>query len=97
MKRNYLKNLFLCLCLFAGTSAFAQSGEIDGISYNFTNSHAEVTSGKGCSGEITIPESVSYNGATYDVEAIGNDAFHFFVFDNDVFNNRRETAIDFIF
>ena len=69
------------------TAVAAQDFEIDGIYYNISssaNKAVEVT----CKGEysyeysneytgnVVIPESVTYNGATYSVTSIGEDAFY---------------------
>ena len=44
---------------------------IDGICYNFSEDEAEVTSSKEFySGDLVIPETVSYNGKTYPVTSI---------------------------
>ena len=82
MKHNYVKIILLCLCLFVGQSAFADAVEIDGIYYNLVSKikSAEVTkkpSGE-YSGNINIPETVTYNGdgKTYTVTSIGSGAFY---------------------
>ncbi len=53
--------------------------EIDGIYYNIVEKGkaAEVTKSSGAkyAGDITIPESVEYNGTTYSVTSIGGNAF----------------------
>lgn len=75
MKHYHLKNIFLCLCLLWGINAFAESVEIDGVNYNFLeDSKAEVTKGS-YTGDVTIPESVTFNGITYSVTSIGDYAF----------------------
>ena len=57
----------------------AYSAEVDGIFYNFKGDKAEVTyefeSHGDYEGDIIIPESVSYNGKTYNVTSIGVGAF----------------------
>ena len=55
--------------------------EIDGINYDFDAETKKATvieksSGK-YSGEVVIPESVEYEGATYSVTSIGKDAFEY--------------------
>ena len=59
--------------------ANAYDAEIDGIYYNFSGSKAIVTNRNGrynsYSGAVTIPESVSYNGNTYNVTDISGSAF----------------------
>ena len=81
MKRNIL---LLCLCLFAGFNAFAYDVEIDGIYYNLSGNEATVTYRgyddyyyeiSNYSGTVVIPESINYNGITYSVTSIGEQAF----------------------
>ena len=66
----------LIMSLFVATMAFAYDAEIDGIYYNLDaeNKIAEVTFG-GYSGNIIIPEKVTYNGIEYTVTSIGERAF----------------------
>ncbi len=78
-----MKKIFLFLfSLFITTMAFAVK-EIDGIWYNLDdkNKTAEVTcnlggSGGCYSGDVVIPNTVSYNGNIYSVTEIGNSAFY---------------------
>ena len=78
-----LKHLFTALMLLCcvGT-ATAHDFEVDGIYYNITddtNKTIEVTYGGEYSdvytGSVVIPESVNYNGTTYSVTSIGEEAF----------------------
>ncbi len=77
------KTLLLLVALITATIAFAQTEfdvifEIDGIHYylNDENKTAEVTSGSNrYSGDITIPEKVTYNATEYSVTSIGDEAF----------------------
>lgn len=59
--------------------ASAYDAEIDGICYNFSGNTATVTyrnhDGNNYSGEVVIPETVTYDGMTYRVTAIGDNAF----------------------
>ena len=81
------KHLFTALLLLCTTAATAHDFEVDGIYYNISssaNKAVEVT----CKGEysydysneytgnVVIPESVTYNGTTYSVTSIGDDAFY---------------------
>ena len=85
MKHKHLKHLFTALLLLVATVASAHDFEVDGIYYNITNSatkEVEVTFQGNSStlyyeytGNVVIPESVVYNGVTYNVTAIGYDAF----------------------
>ena len=86
MKQNYFKLLFAVLLLLCATVANANDFEVDGIFYNITdeeNKTVEVTF-KGSSynehsneytGNVTIPETVTYNGVDYTVTGIGTIAF----------------------
>lgn len=73
----------MCLCLFAGSNAFAYDAEINGIYYDFSGDEATVTyqSQKDWdyvsdySGAVVIPASVTYSGKTYSVTSIGSFAF----------------------
>ena len=66
----------LCLCMLAGSSAFAYDAKIDGIFYNFNGDNAEVTNGtKLYTGDVVIPQTVTFNGKIYNVTSIGEDAF----------------------
>ena len=75
------KTLLSLFALFITTMAFAYDAEIDGIYYNFNsgNKTAEVTDrwfyAGSYSGDIIIPEKVSYNGVEYSVTSIGEEAF----------------------
>ena len=86
MKHNYLKHLFTALLLLCTTVVTAHDIEVGSIYYNIlseTDKTVEVTfkgtsyyDSKGYSGSVVIPESVTYNGATYSVTSIGEDAFY---------------------
>ncbi len=78
MKHSYLRHILLCLCLLAGINVFAYDALIDGIYYNFSGNEATVTGGEGhdsYSGVVSIPDAVEYNGKTYRVTSIGEEAF----------------------
>ena len=69
--------------LWCCMAANAHDFEVDGIYYNiFTTTEVEVTF-KGSNnksydeyaGKVEIPESVAYNGKTYSVTSIGEEAF----------------------
>ena len=84
---KHLKYLFTPLLLFCCLTATAHDFEVDGIYYNITdatNKTIEVTY-RGTSyseysneytGSVVIPESVTYNGTTYSVTSIGDEAFY---------------------
>lgn len=76
MKRIIQLSLLLLAILLPATAA-AYDFEVDGIYYNINGSDATVTSGDyGYAGDITIPETVTYNGMTYSVTGIGYMAFY---------------------
>ena len=85
MKQHYIKTIFLCLSLLAGTTtAIADAVKIDGIYYNLVSKMkiAEVTSNpnvsqNGYSGSINIPDSVIYEDKIYHVTSIGDKAFRY--------------------
>ena len=76
MKRTPL--LILLLALFTSTTLHAYDAYIgNGIYYNFSGNEAIVTSGDyEYSGNVVIPESVTYNGRTYSVTTIDSYAFY---------------------
>ena len=65
-----------------GTPGYFRQGYsfcVDGIYYNITGSNTVDVASDGensYSGIVTIPSSVGYNGVTYQVTGIGNDAFY---------------------
>ena len=75
MKKIFLLLTLLCLSL----SARAYDAEVDGIFYNLdaANKTATVTFKGGnywdddYSGDVVIPETVTYNGITYSVTSLG--------------------------
>ena len=84
---KHLKPLFTALLLLFCTVVNAHDFEVDGIYYSITNSTkktVEVTY-RGNSydeysneytGDVTIPETVTYNYVTYSVTSIGDYAFY---------------------
>ena len=83
MKRLLSLSLFLMTAMLS----FAHDFEVGGIYYNITSSTSlkvEVTYKETSfdqysneyTGDVTIPESVSYGGKTYSVTRIGSDAFY---------------------
>ena len=83
-----MKQLFrfslLMLALLLPATATAHDFEVDGIYYLKNGTEATVTyKGSSCysysdeySGNLTIPETVTYNGTTYSVTSIGKQAFY---------------------
>ena len=75
MKQTILSFLLALLPLVASADAV----EINGIYYNLIpkGSVAEVTTNPNYyTGEVTIPETVTYNYVTYNVTSIGEQAFN---------------------
>jgi len=79
MKKKFLAILFLALLGGTTTLHASYDFEANGVYFSITNQDAgtvSVTSGDNkYAGDITIPESVSHEGKTYAVTAIGNNAF----------------------
>ena len=78
MKQLISKLLMLTAVLSASTNAYAYDFEVDGIYYNVNkiNLTCEVTYGMNIyKGDIIIPKTVSIDGNTFSVTAIGADAF----------------------
>ena len=80
-----MKSLVLAVMgLLCSMSVSAHDFEVDGIYYNITTDNTVTVTYQGnsyyeysneYSGEVKIPESVTYNGNTYSVTSIGNSAF----------------------
>ncbi len=83
MKQFKQTILFTLLMSMVGATAFAYDAKIDGIYYEFSGTEATVTyfsissdrNKDAYSGNVVIPESVTYNGTTYSVTGIGQYAF----------------------
>lgn len=73
------KFLILLLALILPSAAFS-AVLIDGVYYTMSGNEATVTfkstSYNSYSGSVTIPSQVTYNGTTYTVTAIGDNAFN---------------------
>ncbi len=88
-EQSYITILLIVLMSMTGVKAFAHDFEVknaDGVTiyYNWTNDNQELAvTFRGSayreyneySGNITIPEMVTYNGKTYSVTSIGESAF----------------------
>ena len=82
--KTIIKTTLLALTVCLPALASAHDIEVDGIYYNINGNEATVTyqgsnpsSINGYSGEVVIPETISYGGVTYSVTAIGQDAFEY--------------------
>ena len=75
-----MKHLFTMMLALIAATASAQDFEVNGICYNILSEDdrtVEVTSNYGSyAGDIVIPAEVTYDGSTYSVTAIGDDAFN---------------------
>lgn len=71
------KTLLFIIFLLSTLMASAQTVEVDGITYNLISKGkiAEVTSSSSHSGDVVIPEIVTYNGESYKVTTINKNAF----------------------
>lgn len=76
MKNTYLSLLLALVLSIWASKAYSYDAQIDGINYNFSGTDAIVTFGGDYSGNISIPEYVTYNGTTYHVTSIDSEAFH---------------------
>ena len=78
MKKRFTACLTtLILSVFFSISASADVVEVDGICYGISETTATVTSGeKKYSGDIVIPESITYKNSNYSVTSIGYEAFY---------------------
>ena len=63
------------LSVFFSISASADVVEVDGICYDISETTATVTQGGDYSGDIIIPESITFENSIYSVTSIGDRAF----------------------
>ena len=78
--KHFLLTVAMLLC---STFILAHDFEVDGIYYDSSGKTVAVTYrgsyydfySNEYSGSVTIPESVTYNGTTYSVTSIGDNAF----------------------
>lgn len=76
MKQYNITFLLVMLMCITSIKAFAYDCKVDGIYYNRTSAtELEVAKGN-YTGDIVIPSSVTYNGKTFTVTSIGNEAFY---------------------
>ena len=78
MKTNFAKKLSLLhFAMLLPLLASAEKVQIDGIWYNLVEKAkiAEVTNGRGCVGNITIPSTITNEGIEYRVISINANAF----------------------
>ena len=79
MKKRFTACLTtLILSVFFSISALAYDVEVDGIYYDISGTTATVTSGwEEYSGNIVIPESITFENSIYSVTSIGGGAFYY--------------------
>ena len=65
----------LMICIVGLSSAHAERPWVNGFEYEFNGTEATVTNCQ-LSGDVIIPDRVTYNGTTYIVTTIGNLAFY---------------------
>lgn len=77
---NYSKkHLLLATMLVIGFSSYAYDFSVGSLNYNIISPEAltvETTENNSASGNVVIPETVAYNGATYTVIQIAAQAFN---------------------
>lgn len=84
--RHGMRRIILCILFLIPCFCFAYDVEVDGICYGFMGSRrAYVThhgewagngvQGQTYSGDLVIPEQISYNGRTYTVFSVDENAF----------------------
>lgn len=79
MKHGILKSLFTALLLLCGTTVYAETVVIGGLTYDIVvkaKTAKVITGAEKYYGDIVIPDTVVYNNAKYVVTAIGNSAFY---------------------
>ena len=77
MKKRFTACLStLILSVFFSISASADVVEVDGICYDISETTATVTQGGDYSGDIVIPESITFENSIYSVTSIGESAFY---------------------
>lgn len=83
MKKNFMKIVLVALMAVLSSNAFAYKFVAKGFYFNVVSEKdlkAELTymdaHKNGYTGDIVIPSTVEWNGKTYTVEVIGEEAFH---------------------
>lgn len=88
---NSFKGFLLTLLLAYTSTIFAHDFEVDGIYYNILSETEKTVEVAGANHDdwsyIRIPESVTYNNATYKVVSIGKKAFYEYNFDKIIIPN----------
>lgn len=79
MNKKLLKMLLIILCLIISINVSAYDFEVDGIAYTITsiNEKTVEVAQKSYSGSVIIPEIVTYNEISFNINAIGLRAFRY--------------------
>ena len=87
MKKNIIRPLLAIVCLLSSIGVYAHDFKVDGIYYRllseenqvavtyYGDDEYDVPEEYKYTGSVTIPETVTYQGATYSVTSIGAHAF----------------------
>lgn len=76
MKQIFFKSILLCLFTLTGSKSFAFDCKVNGIYYNLLGDEAAVTSSPNkYSGNIVIPDVITFSNKTFQVTRIGGMAF----------------------
>ena len=75
MMKNLITCSILLMAMLLPESALAYDFMVNGIAYNRIGNEATVTRGGNYSGNVNIPETVTYNDTTYTVTTIDTEAF----------------------
>ena len=77
---NHLQAIIItAIMLFVALPSYAQDFSVGSLNYNIISPEAltvETAENNSASGNIVIPETVTYNGATYTVVQIATQAFN---------------------
>lgn len=76
MKRLFQLSFLMMALLLPATAMAADYVSVNGVIYLIDDNEASVYYGKNFSGDLVIPESVSYNGTNYVVTTIATSAFY---------------------
>ncbi|MCQ2288641.1 MAG: leucine-rich repeat protein [Muribaculaceae bacterium] len=68
-------SLIIAMAVLTAISSWAEFVTIDGIQYSLSYTTCNLMNGTKTSGDVVIPEKVTYNGKEYVVEGIWDEAF----------------------
>lgn len=66
----------MVIALLSSVSSFAYDVQVNGINYNIKKSQWAAVTTSSCSGSVTIPDAISYNGESFPVKEIEKSAFY---------------------